>query len=229
MTIEEPSPFAAEEWCTIPFDVYPKTAFDVLIDILLQLPSCLSSFNEMRKQAGSRASKKLREEVIAQARRIISDLNRFWNQHKAQIDPNYDRRWLCNLDVDLGHVCGSSTVYSTPFQSPFMATFTALYDTASMLGLRYLGAALGTPESYKNRITMHAESILAAVAYHESSGLFSGGTFNMVFPLKIVCILAPSESQRNIAQQALLTWGANRGVDDACRVAAPFYMERGRG
>jgi hypothetical protein len=51
-----------------------------------------------------------------------------------------------------------------------MATFTALYDTANMLGLRYLGAAIGAHGSYNNRITMYVESILAAVACHESSG-----------------------------------------------------------
>lgn len=38
----------------------------------------------------------------------------------------------------------------------------------------------------------------------------------MVFPLKVVCRVTPSDDQRRGAQIALRRWGERRGVDGIC-------------
>ena len=77
-------------------------------------------------------------------------------------------------------------------------------------------------ETNKQRIVIHCESILSAVAYHERRGPQSGGTLAMIFPLKIVCRVTPSDHQRERAITALFNWGHARGISGMCEFAVPL-------
>ncbi|KAI9841166.1 MAG: hypothetical protein M1837_000954 [Sclerophora amabilis] len=219
MTLEEPCLFASEDWCTIPFFLHAKSPFDKFVDILVQLPGCLPLRIDMErlKEEEVVASENSRRGLVMQAEKLLSLLDQFWEQHRWQVDPDYDKRWYSNY---LMEECGLRDVASpygggAIFTNTFTATFTALYDAANIIVLRNLTAASSpTTGIHSRRITAHAASVLASIAYHEAAGPFSGGSFSMVFPLKVVCFLSTSERQRSAAQEALLSWGANRGMTD---------------
>ena len=233
MTLDEPSVFASEPWTTIPFSLHPKVPIDKLIDVLLQLPGCTPLFNNMTVSQGQDPwrSESIRVELFDRAQGILSQLDQFWTQHKLDIDPYYHRRVHANFSLreegspSIGDTLGASSG-GLPFRDSFRATFTAMYDAANICALRYLSATSSAPEKYYQRMMAHAASILASVAYHEAQGPSSGGTFSMVFPVKIACLMSPSEEQRSSAREALFRWGSNRGVNDICTVCVPEIIGR---
>lgn len=79
-----------------------------------------------------------------------------------------------------------------------------MYDAANIIAPKLHAAALPTPEIRDKRMMFHGASILASVGYHESQGPFSGGSFSMVFPIKIIFLLSPSDWQTQTAQETLL-------------------------
>jgi len=233
MTLDEPSVFASEPWTTIPFSLHPKVPIDELIDVLLQLPSCTPLFNNMTVSQGQDPSRSesIRVELFDRAQGILSQLDQFWTQHKLDIDPHYHQRIRTNSSLreegspSIGDILRASS-RGLPFRDSFTATFTATYDSANIIALRYISTTSSAPEKYHQRMTVHAVSILASVAYHEAQGPSSGGTFSMIFPVKIVCLRSPSEELRSYAREALFRWGSNRGVNDICTVCAPAIMGR---
>ena len=233
MTLDEPSVFASEPWTTIPFSLHPKVPIDKLMDVLLQLPGCASLFKNMTVSEGQDPLRpeSIRVELFDRAQGILSQLDQFWMQHKLDIDPYYHRRVHANSSLreegspSIGDTLGAFS-RGLLFRDSFRATFTAMYDSANIQALRYISATSSAPEKYHQRMTAHAASILASVAYHEAQGPFSGGTFSMIFPVKTVCLVSPSEEQRSSAREALFRWGDNRGVNDICTVCAPEIIRR---
>lgn len=227
MTLDVPCVFASEVWTTIPFALHPKAPIDKLVDILLQLPGCTPLFNNITKphDQASLALESAKVDLFNRAEPILLQLDDFWTEHKSDVDPDYDRR--VHFNSSQGEEDFSSTEgililpRGVPFRDTFAATFTALYDSANIIALIYASVASSTPEKYKQRILLHATSILASVAYHEAQGPSSGGSFAMIFPVKIVYFMSPSEVQRDSAREALFRWGANRGLNDLCTVCAP--------
>lgn len=233
MTLDEPSVFTSEPWTTIPFSLHPKAPIDELIDVLLQLPDCASLFNNMTVSQGQDPSRSesVRVELFNRAQGILSQLDQFWTQHKLDIDPYYHRRVHANSSIreegsqSIGDTLAASSE-ELPFRDPFRATFTAMYDSANIIALKYISATSSAPEKYYQHMTVHAVSILASVAYHEAQGPSSGGTFSMIFPVKIVCLMSPLEELRSSAREALFRWGGNRGVNDICTVCVPEIIGR---
>jgi hypothetical protein len=236
---DEPSVLAADEWCTVPFARIPKTPFDKLVDILLQLPSCLPCRNEMRKNSYSNPTKAclLRLQLGSTAKRLLDRLDDFWTEYKEEVDPAYDQRrgeispasTFTNEDRLEGHQVPSTQ--QSPFKSASDAYFTSMYDSGKIITLGFLATvAVGVHwYNYNREIVMHGTSILASAAYCESLGVFNGVSFSMVFPIKLVCLLSPSEEQRILARSVLLKWGEERGLADSCQVAAPSYLDRSHG
>ena len=232
LIIDEPSILASELWCTVPFNENQKTPFDKLVDILLQLPSCLPIRNEMRKLRDSdpSTSECLRRYLGITAKHLLHRLEEFWLHHKDEIDPDYDQRLL-----RLGsHPAGDfqywePNPYMHPFKSCANAYFTSMYDAGMLIVLGFLGAASLVPNSYSQAAVMHGATILASASFCEVQGLFNGVSFSMVFPIKLVCLISPSEEQKVLAQIALLKWGFERGLADICKVAAPSYLDRSHG
>jgi hypothetical protein len=210
----------------------PKRPFDKLVDLLLQLPSCLPCRNEMRKTRDSDPikSEALRRHLDTTAKHLLSRLEEFWQEHKNEVDPDYDQR-LQTISSNLTNKEDSHRPIpcTQQFKSTSDACFTSMYDAGKVITLGCLGAASLVPSLYDQAIVMHGTSILTSAAYCETQGLFNSVSFSMVFPIKLVCLLSPSEEQRTLARTALLKWGSKRGVTDICKVAAPSYLDRSHG
>jgi hypothetical protein len=229
---DKPSVLASELWCTVPFDQNPKAPFDELVDILLQLPTCLPCRNEMRnlQEKNPLKSEVLRRYIGSNAKHLLCRLGEFWENNKCEIDPNYDRR----REEISSHLAEyedreKQVVCKHQFQSPSNAYITSMYDAGRVITLGLMGAASLAPNSYDRASIIHGSSILASAEYCEAQGLFNGGSFSMIFPIKLICLLSPSEEQRTLAQSVLSKWASKRGLADSCEVAAPSYFDRSHG
>lgn len=159
------------------------------------------------------------------ARELLGQLNKFWQDNMNFIDPNYYQR-LHSVSI----FAAEDEVHPPlPFKSPSDAYFTSMYDAGNLIALGFREAALQAGKPYTQAIVMHGASILAAASYCESQGLLNGVAFSMVFPIKLVCLLSPSEEQRIHTQDVLLKWGSRRGLTDICKTGAPSYLDRSYG
>lgn len=230
LTFDQPCSLASDLWCTVPFKQNPKTPFDRLIDLLLQLPSCLPYRNEMRSVQYENPTRFeiLREYVGNAAKDLVNRLDDFWQEYKNQVDPDYAQR-MRTISSRLPVDAEQETICTHPFKSPPDAYLTSIFDVGKVIALRILGAASSVPNLYDQAIIMHGASILASAAYCAAQGLFNGVSFSMVIPLKIICLLSPSDDQKALAQSTLVKWGSERGLADICEVAAPSYLDRGHG
>lgn len=231
LTADEPSPFASTSWCTLPFQENPKDVFDLLVDILLQLPSCLPCRNEMRRLRDEDPirSEMLRYDLDTNAQHNLKQLTTFWDEQKQHYDPHYDRRIEEIISLIREDESAQQSLSSTlPFISSFAAYLTSMYDSGNIITLRCLAAASLCPDAYTWQIILHGASILASVAYHEIQGAINTGSFSMTFPVKLICLLSPSEVQRDIARDTLQRWGSRRGLVNSCQVA-PSYLDRSHG
>ena len=220
MTYAQPSILASEEWCTVPYLQQGKRPLDKLGDILLQFPRIYAARNNMRKQrAQERLSDPLGYNVETQAQELITRLQTYWQECRDLISPGYDysnfaertnfetvsSKWIIEITVPI------------TYRDPFVATSVAMYDAATVLANSLVWqSGARSIELYKQRIVIHCASILQAAVYHESQGPNSGGSIQMVFPLKVICRVTPSDDQRQQAEIALARWGENRGVDGIC-------------
>lgn len=231
LTLDEPSVFASENWLTIPFDCHPKEPLDRLLDILLQLPSAIRDRNDMRCLIFSEPERAqaIRRRLANTALTWKTSLHRFWDSEGFDIDPQYAIRLhaLQPLDVFIPSVIEAEG--SVPFLNAFSAYVTSMYDVGNIIVLGYLAAASLDSGLLKKEMIAHGNSILLSASYQEEQGSLNGGSFSMIFPLKIVCLLSPSEAQRALAQDVILNWGTNRGLTDICTVAAPTYQDRSHG
>ncbi|KAL6713244.1 hypothetical protein ACLMJK_009365 [Lecanora helva] len=120
------------------------------------------------------------------------------------------------------------------FRDAFVARNVAFYDAGIIvvLSLASEASTSGLTPSEANRIVIHCESIMSAVAYHEDLGPYSGSTTEMIFPLKTICRATPSAQQKQRAYLALARWGSSRGVDGICKFGLPLQHainDRGHG
>lgn len=219
---EIPSIFASDEWCRVPFAKHEKVPFDKLADILLQVPRIFILRDSMRsmRERSHEAYEPTRRAVEDEAQRLISWLRRYWDECADTINLGYDHSRF----VELSGFQADATDWiveetsMTHFEDTFAATNVAMYDAAVVLANALAWEATsGDAGLYKQRIATHCASILAVVSYHEGRGVGSGGSITMVFPMKIVCRVTPSNHQRHLAEAALLKWGKSRGMDGICK------------
>jgi hypothetical protein len=217
MILEEPSILASKPWSTIPFQQNHKMPLDTLLDIMHQLPSCFPYQNEMLKMRCKNppASDAARQNLASTLQHVLHRLDQFWETHKSEIDPKYDDRVASQIET--GHY------HTIEFESPYAATVTSLYDSANVIVFTSLASASCTPDTYYWKATIHAASILASIAFHEAQGPLSGGSFSMLFPMRIISLMSPSQEQRVVAHEALVRWGKDRGLAGVCitRVTSP--------
>lgn len=222
MTFEQPSVFASEEWCRIPFLKEGKNPMDRLGDILLQYPSIFIVRNSMRemRSRGPHRLEPTRQAVEAKAEQLISLLDVYWNECRQTIQPGYDHDNFAEIDNFRADAADwvIKTLFPITYNDVFAATNVAMYDAAVIIAHALAWESTsGFSEPNKQRIVIHCASILEAVKYHESKGPSSGGNLSMVFPIKVVRRATPSKFQREQAQVALEQWADKRGVDGICK------------
>jgi hypothetical protein len=227
MVLDKPSIFASEIWCTVPFELQPKSSLSRLLDILLQLPSCLPIRNEMRKlrEQDPVASELLRQKLETAAQQILSRLKQFRKDEWPHIDSDNGQRLKGDQDI-VDRMPPHRTARS---QNAFSAYLKMMYDAGNIIVLGQLAAASLTPQEHQLKMISHGDSIISSVAYHDSLDTLTSISFSIIFPIKIVCLLSPLNLQRVMAQNLLLKLGTKRGLVELCVAAAPTYMDRSHG
>ncbi len=201
MSTGKPSPLASAEWCSVPFKDRVKTPQDELVDLLLQLPECLAIFNTLpQAEAASGDLPALHRNLCDKTDSILKRLETFYHQHAPYMNPDSE--------------------------GTFDPTFTAFYHSAVVICLRYYSGASQSWSRQAPRMNIHAEMILRCTSIHRAQGVYSGGSYAMIFPLKIASMIAPSSEIRSRAQKTILEWGMERGVRDSFQIAIPFYVQQ---
>jgi len=191
MTNHQPSPLGTPEWCDIPFRSQSKTPFDVLVDIMVQLPSCSFEVSQLQKaQSIKLDTEGLKDQVLRKIQSLLDELDAFSKKNSV-----------------------------ANFHTTFQATLAALFHSANIICLKYHGVVSGRLHHYEPQMKEHAEMIFECVSLHMEAGLQSGGLFNMIFPLKIVSRMVPHKYIRDQAQSVILSWAARRGLDDQYQTA----------
>jgi hypothetical protein len=221
-TLRSQCVFASEVWRTIPFFVHPKLPIDELIDILLYLPSCLAievQLKSLDRDDDANLREELTKKLTDQLQQPMADLSEWWAKHHTDLFKDHD----------------SSVSFAIPrtvpspesFTSPMAATTLAYYSTAQVLVTQLF--TLTAPSSLLDELIIrHASLALSAIAYHRVCGPYSGGTFMMIYPMKVILFCSPCPNQREDTQQALLAWGQERGVEGVCVSGAPMWQRPGR-
>lgn len=210
----------------MPFEHHQKRPFDKLTDILLQIPGIYLLRNSMRldREYNGKPLEPSRQAVEDKAAHMISWLARFWEECGDTINYGYDySRFLesTGFQADAKNWIVEE-IMPAYFQDTFAATSIALYDAGTIIANALAWeSASSKSDTNQQRIVIHCESVLSTVAYHESKGPRSGGTLAMIFPLKIVCRVTPSDHQRQRASNALHKWGSSRGVGGICGFVGP--------
>jgi len=229
MVLDKPSIFASEIWCTVPFGSQPKSSFSRLLDILLQLPSCLPIRNQMRelREQDPDASELLRQKLEATAQQIQSRFKQFREDELLYIYSDNGQRLKESSAMIRDDIADQSPLH--PSHNTFSAYLKMMYDAGNIIVLNYLAATSLTPLEHQINMISHGDSIISSVAYYDSQDTLTSISFSVIFPIKIVCLLSPSNLQRTMAQNLLLKLGTKRGLVELCVAAAPTYMDRSHG
>jgi hypothetical protein len=215
--------FASESWRTIPFLVYPKSPIDELIDILLYLPCCLAIETQLKSLDGDDDTdlrEKLTKKLSDLLEQPIASLSEWWTKHHADMSKGHDS------SISLTMPTATTIPSPESFTSPVVATTLAYYSTAQILATCLF--AITVPSSQLSELILHHISVaLSAIKYHHACGPYSGGTFMMVYPIKVILFYSPSSKQREDMQQFLWAWGQERGVEGVCMNGAPMPKRPG--
>jgi hypothetical protein len=172
------------------------------------------------------ASEPLRQKLEAAAQQIQSRLKQFRKDEWPHIDSDNGQGLKGNQDDIADQMPLHRTARS---QNAFSAYLKTMYDAGNIIVLSQLAAASLTPQEHQLKMISHGDSIISSVAYHDSQDTLTSISFSIIFPIKIVCLLSPSNLQRVMAQNVLLKLGTKRGLVELCVAAAPTYMDRSHG
>ena len=218
-TTEKPSIFASDSWITIPFSVYPKSTFDKLVDILLQLPGCSASLNQMKalEIQNPRKSESIKTELRERVMLLVSRLDDWWQEYEEGSFSENDKGSIFQEIPSHKH---SGAAHSNISTSPM----TSLYHSANILAYRLLSLVSPPLNLYEQAIMSHSDHVLSAAKSLNSAG--GQGALLMVFPLKVLCAVARDEQQKALGLEALEQLGKKRGLDGICKRATPVYIQR---
>ena len=145
----------------------------------------------------------------------IDSLSAWWSKY------NHDHMMDIPSSTTAGTVAASTT---EAFVSPLAATSVAYYYSAQAIVTCLSDLVAPSKQSYE--LLVHDISvILSAIKYHRVRGLFSGGTFMMIYPIKVALFRSPCPNQREELTQALFDWGRERGVEGVCMGGAPLWHQ----
>lgn len=231
MSWKQPPALASEEWCTVPYSIRPKTPIDALDTILLQFSACYALRTRWRDmiETSDPEANAVRAQVKIEAETLLSRLDWFWG--------NYGD-WLQSSDSlhggpppeaaepPLSLRKGSTFTSPTGFRDTFAARVVAEYNTGNILMYGVLRSIHPMMYRFEEEITLHGESILQAVEYHEKCGCACGSR-SIILPMKQLIMDATSEAQREQAQTALRRWGERRGIAQLCDLEVEIGTSEG--
>ncbi|CAO1604852.1 hypothetical protein XANCAGTX0491_008392 [Xanthoria calcicola] len=222
---ERPPVIASEEWCKTPFIIHGKTAYDLLDDILIQLPAChilRRDFEALGKYGTSEEIARLVLKVEAAGRALLHKLEMWWSVHGHTSHKRpFDERVCPQLPIDTRIDRPGGTFNFSPqklFSSSRHAQKIAQFNAISLAGFGLL--YLATKKSYRKELTAHGESILAAVSFDQDCNVGRTGSTSMLFPLITLYYYSTADRRLQAATKTILhAWSKPRGVSKFVREA----------
>lgn len=227
------SPFATEDWLTVPFAEYPKTAVDSIVDILLLTTHCTHLLSNV---ADRRVLRDYRERDDAPDVQAIKRLS------LTLLEASDD--WLCVHEIQEARSLDSSEASPTwqdfvpnheggRYLDTLSATLWGLHSTVNVILYSVLLAAT-TPgadveavrDEYRGRVLFHSAKILSVAAYQEAARLAGGDFIRSAYPVKVVAGLSLSIEHRRRAEATLVRWARLSSLNCLCAAFhIPAYLQ----
>lgn len=165
LILPEPAIFATEPWVTGPFALHPKTNNDDLIDIFLQVPSCLSQYTTLLRNPDLDPINKALSKTLLNtaASALVTRLQDWWLEYIDRMNGE-PYTTLPSLDT------GGTDAYMPPkieYRTPSTAAFMGFYHAIYLILYGVLVFACNPEEAayYERCISSHCDQILAAAEY----------------------------------------------------------------
>lgn len=199
--------------------------YDLLDDILIQLPAChilRKNYEALEEYGTSEEIARLAWEVEAAGRALLLKLDIWWfvHCHKSH-DRSYDEPLCPPLPIDTRiNRPGGTFDFSShrSFSGSWYAQMIAEFNAISIVAFGLLH--LATKKSYRKEITAHGESILAAVSFDQDCDVSHAGSISMLFPLINLYYYSTADRQLQVVTKAALhALSKLRGVSKFVREA----------
>ncbi|KAL8796936.1 MAG: hypothetical protein Q9195_000707 [Heterodermia aff. obscurata] len=210
----EPPIISNEEWCTVPFAIHGKDAYDSIDDVFLKVPQCVilrTRYQGLVASGRAEEADMLAPELEAAAGDLLERLDKWWFEWVHELN----EPWTQSPPTTTSPSSPTSTtkfVAPKTFQSTFNASTIARFSSTSLIAYGMLRLVSLQKNDYAAEITAHGNSILSAFQYQERAGAAHTGVIAMLHPLVVLSFLAVSRRQRDAARAAMLVWGRARGV-----------------
>lgn len=217
MTRNKTHSFSSQPWIIIPFQVNPKTSFDLLVDVLFSLLPCLAVANKLRRSSGEEAAIFMTELcTLVQASVSLMDL---WAKGIFRLGSSkaITHTFLAFADdATDSTACNSNPSRRIVYHDLPTAALSTQYDTANMIIFSLLLLISPLEDKYEGWIQQHAQSILSASKFiNANPGPDSiRGSIMMLFPLRIVSLWSSSAYQRDEAARIIQSLSCNEQLND---------------
>lgn len=198
--------FASPEWMTVPFEIYKKTFFDRLVDLLFSVQRCLSAAQQKIKSTGDDA-----EKFGAYLKVLIVDtlllLHNWRLEHpafKTHIDETRKDSKVSIDDAALVPGGDPGHLPTVPYIDTPSASLASFYHAASLIVFRLYRLVSPTAYPYEQRALHHAQAVLAACGFiaERAGPSLDRSSIIMSLQLKMATLWSPT---RKLRQQALDT------------------------
>ncbi|KAH8817482.1 hypothetical protein F5884DRAFT_779531 [Xylogone sp. PMI_703] len=215
MTTNKVHRFTSEPWMTTPFTESSRTLWHELIDILLLLPECLITAQEVllsEREEPCELENKLQDSVF----HLVTSLDCWQSQYPFATNS------LETPFINSGEAGGRS-------HDAVARALVAVFDAASVIAfsLLILVSPSADHSNYNHRAEFHTQAVIHADAYIDSKYVTvpGGGSLLMAFALKIIGLWGPLQEQRDHAVKRLRIWDQQLVSHDARCFAAPVYLD----
>ncbi|KAF2802303.1 uncharacterized protein BDZ99DRAFT_483037 [Mytilinidion resinicola] len=197
-----PSLFSSRPWLTLPFSANPKQPLQLLTDIILSIPHCLSLSGRRCSLVqffdAPPSNQTIRASIFSRATDLQTALLAW---HQTHSEPTF-RDTLTALTACTYHAASLVVQLILSATSPFPSASPSSSLTAS--------------HSHSRSVASHATSILQISRFLEYLRPVGFDLMRSIFALAVVALLSPSEGQKGEATKMLERWGQDRGLSGIC-------------
>ena len=221
--------FGSQRWMTVPFEHSPKNSFDLLIDVLFRLQSCLVDVEKLIRSIGEdrgllgMALKSLIESTMSQI--DLSQLPGLSTPNSSE-SGGYTAPSLAVPAADTLPM--SQSYLPEAFYEEFpTAVLGSMYDAVNLIIFSLLRLVSPSEDAYEEQIQSQARSIISAsnLIYSNSYSTSSRGSLMMHFPLAIVSVWSSSAYQKTQALRILQRFDYTGGFSGVSGVSMIFFAD----
>lgn len=207
--LKRQSPFAADEWCIIPYENIAPNAFDSLLTIILHVPSCQFLYTQLPATSPdslpleNERAKRVKDTIIANCTEILLKLDDYWV--------------TCNARLNEELIHDPAVIENPQFLPPkdCKQELSALYASARIILNSLL--ALTSPnckiqQMYEEQVLRYSATVLSTISLNSESLASVTWRFEVGFTLSVICKYSPCSIQRQEARDVLVRW--EPGIDE---------------